>query len=121
MQLTPAHHILETYKLRLLELKQNPCADMQAIRWYEEAIDWLEAEVAVDELIETVFKREAPVILEMETDCWQVVDELCRQEKVIFMRIKWSWKLFRRVWFVQYIKKHGRECYSSHQNIDGSY
>lgn len=91
------------------------------MNFYEHWIEQLEAEIAVQELVHSVLENQSPGVFTIETDCWQAVEELCRLEKVIFMRIKWSWKYFRRVWVVQYIKKHGRECYSSHQNTDGSY
>lgn len=102
------YHMLEVYRSRLLAIKQNPCGSTLDMIFYEKEIDKLEAEVAFLELMKSLEPTKPETI---ETDCWQVVEELCRTEKVIFMKIKWSWTQFKFLWSVQYINAN-RKCYS---------
>ncbi len=97
-----ANHTLEVYRSRLLALKQNPCAPMTDIMFYESAIDLLEADIAVMELLDEV---NAPEQYQVVTDSWYLVEELCKAQIVTGMRIKWSWKHLKCVWVVDYIKK----------------
>lgn len=108
--LAETYHKLEVYRSRLLALKQDPCGKSTDIWFYEDAIIHLEAEIAVTELLEEL---QPPKPWSVTTDCWQTVLLLCQEESVIHMKMKWSWREFKFLWYVQYLtSKPNRKCCS---------
>ena len=99
-QLFDIQNQIELYKLRLLALKQDPSIRLDDILFYEDQIANMEAEIAVADLMA---EMEPPFIFKVTTDCWQIVDELCRDQKVQMMKMRWSWLQFKFVWYVEYI------------------
>ena len=100
------YHRLEVYQTRLLALKQNPCADIMDIVWYEKEINLIEAEIAVQDLLDEFYAQYAPPkIWVVTTDCSEIVTVLCSAANVIDLSIVWSWKSLKFLYRVEYITK----------------
>lgn len=102
------YDMISVYNERLILLKQNPCSSTRDIMWYESMIAEMEAEIAVAELMYEILP---PKVISFTTDCWPVVDEICKEQQVICIKIKWSWKHFKFIWYIEYTKL-SRKCYS---------
>lgn len=101
---------LLTYKSRVYQMKLFPYAsDYSTIEWYEMQIEELEAELAVDELLcELEAEFTPPKLYKVETDCGANVMELCRDARVVKMEIKWSWRAFDWLFFVEYYERDSK-------------
>jgi hypothetical protein len=97
------HERLQIYKMRLLTHKQNPCADPTDIKFYKELIEMYEVEIGGYELVLQAYEIiDPPKPWILETDCWQSVQEIMTKEVVIAMRMKWSWRNLKWLYYVEY-------------------
>jgi hypothetical protein len=109
--LSDTYHKLEVYRTRLLAMRMSIVADLNDIMWYEQEIVLMEADIAVAELISELEWCFSPQVWEVVTDCWQTVSDLKADAHIVKIERKWSWKKFKRLWYVRYINKH-QKCYS---------
>jgi hypothetical protein len=92
------------YKSRICNMILYPSdCDPEVLEWYRMQIDELEAELAVDELLcEMEEKISPPQVQKLWTDHGFTVWELCRKANVVKIEVKWSWKYFNWMFYVEY-------------------
>lgn len=100
MPIEEIYHQLKVYKERLVALRHSPCPDMDKLLFYANSVLDLEAEIAVTELVEEVLAPCKP--WNLETDCWETVQMLCQMENVVSIRIKWNWRYFKFMYYIEY-------------------
>lgn len=98
---------LQVYKERLFTMQCSLGQDselQEKIDFYQREIDEMEGEILVEDLkyeLDINNSKTHSVI----TDCWETVDMLCREERVMKMDIKWSWKFFKWMFHVEFYYK----------------
>jgi hypothetical protein len=92
------------YKSRICNmiLYPNDC-DPDILDWYKKQIEELEAELAVDELLcEVEQKITPPQVHKLWTDNGTTVWGLCRKANVTKIEVRWSWRWFNWMFYVEY-------------------
>jgi hypothetical protein len=112
-QISETYKRLIVYEERLYALRcacsaSTPCGDLIVIQsmidFYESEIDLMKAELAVEDLkVEMDLNSDKPNVV--WTDRNETVAMLLREERVTKLEIRWSWRRFKHMFYIEFYYK----------------